>query len=187
VRGAPIISARAERDHAAKDHLDWERVALIRRRWKGRLLVKGVLHPDDCVAARRVGADGLIVSNHGGRQLDGSPSPLRLLPAILEALEADATPCPVMIDSGFRRGTDVLKALALGARFVFVGRPFNYASAVAGEAGVAHAIGLLAGEVRRGLGMLGYTTIAALAGAQADGTLVAADERPRGQGASGIS
>ena len=84
-----------------------------------------------------------------------------------------------MIDSGFRRGTDVLKALALGASFVFVGRPFNFASAVAGEAGVAHAIGLLAAEVRRGLGMLGYPSVAALAGARDDATIVPADAHQR--------
>ena len=99
------------------------------------------------------GADGIIVSNHGGRQLDGTVSPLRVLPGIVEA----CPDVPVMVDSGFRRGTDVLKALALGAKFVFVGRPFNYAAAVAGEAGVRKGISLLREEVSRNMAMLGVT------------------------------
>lgn len=171
-RGAPIVSSRAQRDHAPKDHLDWERVAVIRRHWPGRLIVKGVLHPGDGVAARDAGADGLIVSNHGGRQLDGSPSPMWMLPAILEHLERSGPRIPVMLDSGFRRGTDVLKALALGASFVFVGRPFNFACSVAGEPGVAHAIDLLQQEVRRGLGMMGYSNVADVSHALRDGTMV---------------
>jgi L-lactate dehydrogenase (cytochrome) len=174
-RGAPIVSSRAQRDHAPKDHLDWDRVALIRKHWPGRLIVKGVLHPGDGVAARDAGADGIIVSNHGGRQLDGSPSPMRMLPAVLEQLGRSGPRIPVMLDSGFRRGTDVLKALALGADFVFVGRPFNFACAVAGEAGVTHAIGLLKQEVRRGLGMMGYSNIAELAQALHDGTMIVSD------------
>jgi L-lactate dehydrogenase (cytochrome) len=171
-RGAPIVSSRAQRDHAPKDHLDWGRVAVIRKHWPGRLVVKGVLHPGDCVAARDTGADGIIVSNHGGRQLDGSPSPMRMLPAILEQLGRSAPRIPVMLDSGFRRGTDVLKALALGADFVFVGRPFNFACAVAGEAGVTHAIGLLKQEVLRGLGMMGYSQVAELSHALHDGAMM---------------
>ena len=102
------------------------------------------------------GADGIIVSNHGGRQLDGTVSPLRVLPGIVQACPE----VPVMIDSGFRRGTDVLKALALGAKFVFVGRPFNYAAAVAGEAGVRKGIALLRDEVSRNLAMLGVSATA---------------------------
>jgi L-lactate dehydrogenase (cytochrome) len=171
-RGAPIISSRAQRDHAPKDHLDWERVAVIRKQWPGRLIVKGVLHPGDCVAARDAGADGIIVSNHGGRQLDGSPSPMRMLPAILDHLGRTGPRIPVMLDSGFRRGTDVLKALALGADFVFVGRPFNFACSVAGEVGVTHAIDLLKQEIRRGLGMLGYSTVADVAHALRDGAMI---------------
>jgi len=171
-RGAPIVSSRAQRDHAPKDHLDWERIAAIRKQWPGRLIVKGVLHPGDCAAARDAGADGLIVSNHGGRQLDGSPSPMRMLPAILEHLDRSGPRIPVMLDSGFRRGTDVLKALALGASFVFVGRPFNFACSVAGEPGVAHAIDLLHQEVRRGLGMMGYANVAQLSHALSDGAMI---------------
>ena len=113
------------------------------------------LDTEDAKDAVRFGADGIIVSNHGGRQLDGAISPLRALPGVV----AEAGAMPVMMDSGVRRGGDVLKALALGARFVFVGRPFNYAAAVGGQAGVAHAIGLLRAEVDRNMAMLGINRL----------------------------
>lgn len=151
-RGAPILSSNVLRDLGARDHLDWNHLALIRRRWTGKLVVKGILAPEDAMRVRDAGADGLIVSNHGGRQLDGAIAPLRALPAIVQALGPDY---PVMIDSGFRRGGDVLMALTLGAKFVFVGRPFNYAGAVAGQAGIAHAIGILASEIARNMALLG--------------------------------
>ncbi|GAA0522896.1 alpha-hydroxy acid oxidase [Pigmentiphaga daeguensis] len=154
-RGAPILSARVMRDFTARDHLNWEHVARIRRRWQEHLVLKGILHPADAARARELGVDGVIVSNHGGRQLDGAVSPLRVLPAIVEAAGGLA----VMMDGGVRRGTDVLKALALGARCVFVGRPFNYAMAVAGAAGVRHAVRLLGDEVDRGMAMLGVNTL----------------------------
>ena len=111
--------------------------------------------PGDAALAREHGVDGIIVSNHGGRQLDGAVPPLLALPGVLDA----AGDMPVMLDSGVRRGGDVLKALALGARCVFVGRPFNYAAAVGGEAGVAHAIGLLRAEVDRNMAMLGINRL----------------------------
>lgn len=129
---------------------------MIRERWRGRLVIKGIMHPDDARLARETGADGVIVSNHGGRQLDGTVSPLRVLPGIAAA----AGGMTVMMDSGIRRGTDVLKALALGASFVFVGRPFLFAAAVGAEAGVRHAIGLLKEEVDRDMGLLGINTLA---------------------------
>ncbi|HEV3428015.1 MAG TPA: alpha-hydroxy acid oxidase [Paraburkholderia sp.] len=151
-RGAPILSSSVLRDFGARDHLSWEHLQLIRRRWRGRLVVKGILNPADARRARELGADGLIVSNHGGRQLDGSIAPLRALPAVVDAVDAD---CPVMIDSGFRRGGDVLMAMALGARAVFIGRPFNYAGAVAGQAGLLHAFAIVAAEMRRNMALLG--------------------------------
>ncbi|MBD9429074.1 alpha-hydroxy-acid oxidizing protein [Achromobacter sp. ACM03] len=154
-RGAPIVSSSVLRDFSARDHLSWEHVARIRRQWPGTLIIKGILHPQDAALARQHGADGIIVSNHGGRQLDGAVSPLRALPAVAEA----AGNMTVMMDSGVRRGSDVLKALALGASFVFVGRPFNYAAAVGGEAGVSHAIGLLRAEVDRNMAMLGINHV----------------------------
>ncbi|WP_369064835.1 alpha-hydroxy acid oxidase [Burkholderia gladioli] len=155
-RGAPIFSRRVTRDFGAKDHLNWEHVEQIRRQWKGRLIIKGLLAADDASMASDRGVDGVIVSNHGGRQLDGAVAPLRVLPEIVAALRGRI---PVMIDGGIRRGTDVLKALALGADFVFVGRPFNYAAAVAGEPGVDHAIAILRAEVQRNLGLLGLNAL----------------------------
>src|SRR6185437_6823550 len=153
-RGAPILSRHVERDLTGRAHLHWGHLERIREQWKGRLVVKGVAHPEDARIARESGVDGVIVSNHGGRQLDGTVSGLRTLSAIAAAKGAMA----VMMDGGIRRGTDVLKALALGADFVWVGRPFNYAAAVAGEAGVAHAIAILGGEVERNMALLGVTS-----------------------------
>jgi len=129
--------------------------------WKGPLVLKGILHAEDAARAADAGADGVIVSNHGGRQLDGASAPLRALPEIVAACPR----IPVMIDSGFRRGTDVLKALALGARFVFVGRPFAFALSVAGEDGVMHAARILGSEIARDLALLGVTSLEALPGA----------------------
>ena len=150
-RGAPIISPNVLREYSDRGHLNWEHFRLIRRLWKGPLVIKGILDPADAVASREAGADGIIVSNHGGRQLDGAVAALRVLPGIAAA----CPDIPVMIDGGVRRGTDVLKALALGAKCVFVGRPFGYAAAIAGPAGVDHAIALLSAEIDRDMAMLG--------------------------------
>lgn len=155
-RGAPILAKDVMRDFGAKDHLNWRHLELIRKRWKGRLIIKGILAGQDAVIARDSGVDGLIVSNHGGRQLDGAVSPLRVLPGIAEAVGATI---PVMMDGGIRRGTDVLKALALGARFVFVGRPFLFAAAIAGEAGVNHAVEILSAEIKRNMALLGINAL----------------------------
>jgi L-lactate dehydrogenase (cytochrome) len=152
----PLITRTGERDRGRRDQLAWPHVELMRRLWKGRLVLKGVLHKDDARIARESGVDGVIVSNHGGRQLDGATAPLRALPGIVE----QAGGMTVMIDSGIRRGTDILKALALGAQFVFVGRPFLYAAAIAGAAGVHHAIKLLRDEVDRDMALVGITTLA---------------------------
>jgi L-lactate dehydrogenase (cytochrome) len=152
-RGLPIISRHVERDFSGRTRLNWNTLAYVRERWQGKLMVKGILHTDDARRAVDTGTDGLIVSNHGGRQLDTAVAPLRMLPDIVKA----AGERPVMVDSGVRRGTDVLKALALGARFVFLGRPFNYALACAGEPGVARAIYLLSAEIRRDMALLGIT------------------------------
>jgi L-lactate dehydrogenase (cytochrome) len=154
-RGAPILSPNVERDFSDRGHLNWQHFRAIRRMWPGQLVVKGVLDPRDARIAADEGADAIIVSNHGGRQLDGAVAPLRMLPQVVAA----CPDIPVMLDSGVRRGTDVLKALALGARFVFVGRPFAYAAAIAGEAGVRKAIDLLRLEVSRDMAMLGVTGI----------------------------
>jgi L-lactate dehydrogenase (cytochrome) len=157
-RGAPIVSRHVQRDFSARDHLNWSHLAQIRRQWQGPLVIKGILSVADARTAQAHGADAIILSNHGGRQLDGAVSPLRLLAPVVQAVGD----MPVLIDSGFRRGSDVLKALALGARMVFVGRPFNYAAAVASEAGVLHAISLLHDEVDRNMAMLGVNRCAEL-------------------------
>ncbi len=154
-RGAPIMSANVMRDFSTRGHLTWQHVKEIRARWKGPMVIKGILHPSDAALARQYGMDGVIVSNHGGRQLDGATAPLRVLPRILDQFKDG----PVMLDSGVRRGTDVLKALALGAKCVFLGRPFNYAAAVGGAAGVDHAISLLQQEVSRNMAMMGVTSL----------------------------
>ncbi|MEO5669221.1 MAG: alpha-hydroxy acid oxidase [Ramlibacter sp.] len=157
-RGAPILSPHVERDMSDRGHLDWRHFRLVRQLWPGKLVIKGVLEARDARKAADAGADGIIVSNHGGRQLDGSVAPLRVLPQIVAA----CPDIPVMLDSGVRRGSDVLKALALGAAFVFVGRPFSFSAAVAGEDGVLQAIGLLKAEVSRNMGLLGVTSIGQL-------------------------
>jgi L-lactate dehydrogenase (cytochrome) len=151
-RGAPMLSSSAVRDTLGRDHLSWPTLQRIRRSWQGPLVVKGILHEDDARRAVELGADGIVVSNHGGRQLDGAVAPLHVLPRIVDAVAGSTV---VMMDSGIRRGSDVLKALALGARFVFAGRPFMYAACVGGEAGVRHAIALLREEVDRNMAMLG--------------------------------
>jgi L-lactate dehydrogenase (cytochrome) len=153
---APLITSTAERYTGPRDKLSWPHVELMRKIWKGRLVLKGVLDPQDARFARESGVDGVIVSNHGGRQLDGAMAPLHALPAVA----AEAGGMTVMMDSGIRRGTDALKALALGAHFVFVGRPFLYAAAIAGDAGVRHAIKLLREEVDRDMALLGITALA---------------------------
>ena len=159
-RGAPIVAQNVTRDFGMRDHeLDASRQ--IRRQWHGRLVVKGIMRGEDARIARDHGVDGIVVSNHG-RQLDGTVSPLRVLPEVVAA----AGDMPVMMDSGIRRGSDVLKALASRRQFVFVGRPFLYAAAIGGEAGVLHAIELLSTEINRNMGLLGINS----AGRDASGT-----------------
>lgn len=155
-RGAPILSASAVRDTTGRDHLSWATLQYIRRLWPGPLIIKGILHESDARRAAAIGADGIIVSNHGGRQLDGAAAPLAVLPRIADAV---GTSTVVMMDSGIRRGADVLKALALGARFVFAGRPFMYAASVGSEEGVRHAITLLREEIDRNMAMLGTCAV----------------------------
>ncbi|HVL77005.1 MAG TPA: alpha-hydroxy acid oxidase [Noviherbaspirillum sp.] len=150
-RGGPIITAASGDHRAGRASLCWDDMRWLRTQWDGKLVIKGILHPDDARHARDAGADGVIVSNHGGRQLDGAIAPIEALPGIVEAVPG----MTVMVDSGFRRGTDVLKALALGARFVFVGRPAMFGLAVAGERGAVHALRLLQKEIDVNLALLG--------------------------------
>jgi len=135
--------------------LDWEYAKRLRDLWPGKLLLKGVERPDDALRAAQIGCDGIVVSNHGGRQLDGAAAGLDALPEVVEAVEGR---CEVYVDGGVRRGGDVLKALALGARAAFAARAFACALAVGGEQGVGHALSLLRDEIALGLGLLGCTS-----------------------------
>lgn len=137
-----------------RDKLDWDCIAKIRAAWKGKLVLKGLMHPDDARLAVAHGADAVVVSTHGGRQLDACISPLQALPEIRRAVPADF---PVFIDGGFRRGSDVLKAMALGANLVFTGRPQLYGAAVAGEAGIAHAVHIFRQELMTDMALLGVS------------------------------
>jgi 4-hydroxymandelate oxidase len=150
----PICGGRSPADlHDQMDQtLSWrtlERVASLTRL---PLVLNGVLSPADAVLACEHGATAVVVSNHGGRQLDGTPASLETLPAVVEAVAGRAE---VLLDSGVRRGIDVLAALALGASAVMVGRPVIYALAVAGEAGVTRVLSLLRDEIQQGLMLLG--------------------------------
>jgi L-lactate dehydrogenase (cytochrome) len=156
--GPPIIAPPGAQIRNARDRFTWEHVKLIRRSWDGALVIKGILYASDAAKAREAGVDALIVSNHGGRQLDGAMTPMDALPGVLEA----AAGIPVCIDGGVRRGTDVLKALALGARMVFVGRPMLYSASVQGQAGVEAAIQILQREIAVSLALLGAPNMADL-------------------------
>lgn len=154
-RGPPVMSKNLMRNIGARDQLAWKHVELIRKRWKGKLVVKGLVSPADARIARDSGVDGLMLSNHGGRQLDYTISGLRTLPEIA----AEAGGMTIMVDGGIRRGTDVIKALALGAHFVWIGRPFLYAAIVGGQAGVQRAISLMKAEIDRDLALLGIRSL----------------------------
>lgn len=151
-RGAAIVSSGTRNTNRTGQN--WDALARIREEWKGNLVLKGLLDPRDVKLAVDAGIDGIIVSSHGGRQIDGVIPPIHALPGCVAA----AGDVPVMIDSGIRRGTDIIKALALGAKFCFVGRPFNYA-AIYGQEGVEHAINLLRAEFSRDSGNMGFNSV----------------------------
>jgi isopentenyl diphosphate isomerase/L-lactate dehydrogenase-like FMN-dependent dehydrogenase len=136
--------------------MSWCDVAWLRGLWKGPLLLKGVLHPDEAKTAAAQGIDGLIVSNHGGRQLDGAVASLDALPGVVAAVHGAI---PVLVDGGVRRGADVVKALALGATACLIARPQLWGLAVAGEAGVAHVLDILRREIDRVMGLMGAARI----------------------------
>jgi L-lactate dehydrogenase (cytochrome)/(S)-mandelate dehydrogenase len=134
------------------DSLDWDDLRDLRKRWPRKLLVKGVLHPEDAISAADCGADGVVVSNHGGRNLDSAISPLEILPQIVDAVGKRIT---VLIDSGFRRGSDVVKALALGAHAVQIGRAGLYGIGAAGQPGAQRALAIFRDEIDRVMALLG--------------------------------
>lgn len=154
-RGPPVLAKNLMRNIGHRDQLAWKHVELIRRRWKGKLVVKGLISPADAKIARESGVDGVMLSNHAGRQLDYTLSGLRTLPEIA----AESKGMTIMVDGGVRRGTDVIKALALGADFVWIGRPFLYAAIAGGEAGVTRAITLMQAEIDRDLALLGIRSL----------------------------
>ena len=137
----------------------WKEVEWVRSQWDGPLVIKGVLDPDDAREAVESGADGIVVSNHGGRQLDGVSSTARALPRVAEAV---AGRMPVLVDGGVRSGLDVVRMLALGADFVLIGRAWAYALAAAGQQGVAHVLRLMDAEMRVAMALTGTTRIAGL-------------------------
>jgi isopentenyl diphosphate isomerase/L-lactate dehydrogenase-like FMN-dependent dehydrogenase len=139
--------------------IGWSDVDRLRKRWRGPLLIKGLLHPDEAREAHLRGADGVVVSNHGGRQLDGAVATVRALPGIVDAV-GDAM--PVLVDGGFRRGVDVVKALALGARAVMLGRAHLWGVACAGEEGVAWTLELFRREIDRALALGGWDGVGKL-------------------------
>lgn len=140
--------------------LIWDDVSWLRSKWDGPVLIKGILHAEDARQALHYGVDGLIVSNHGGRQLDCAPSTISVLPQIMNIVK---TQMPVFIDSGFRRGSDVAKAIACGATGAFLGRAVAYGLAQGGEQGVAQVLGLVAQELERTMVLLGASCSADLA------------------------
>lgn len=150
-------TARGYDRKAARTGADWAFLDRLRDRWRGRLIVKGVLSAEDAARIARVGVDSVYVSNHGGRQLDAAPSTISALPAIRAAVGAD---CPLLFDGGIRSGEDVVKALALGADMVMLGRPFLFAMAADGARGVSSLVGTLAAEIETALAQVGLTRVA---------------------------
>lgn len=134
--------------------VNWQDVAWVRSLWPGKLVLKGVLDPDDARRAADAGADAVVVSNHGGRQLDGAPSTIAALPSVVDALRGR---CEVLFDGGVMGGQDILKALAHGARGCLIGKAFLYGLAAGGEAGVARALSVLRGELEVSMALTGAT------------------------------
>ena len=137
----------------------WDDLAMLREHWQGPIVIKGIMRADDARLAVEHGVDAIIVSNHGGRQLDHAQATIEALPAIAEAVDGRAE---IYLDSGVRRGTDIIKALALGARAVLVGRPLVYGLGAAGEPGVRRAFELLRGELATALALAGYPRVSEL-------------------------
>ena len=154
-----ITAGPMGRSSMRNDSLNWDDLRALRKLWPHRLLVKGLLHPQDAVTAADCGADGVIVSNHGGRNLDTVISPIDALSEVVDAVGKRVT---VLVDSGFRRGTDIAKALAMGAQAVMIGRSTLYGVAAGGEEGARRAISLFRGEIDRVIALLGCNSVADL-------------------------
>jgi L-lactate dehydrogenase (cytochrome)/(S)-mandelate dehydrogenase len=157
--GDNILSLAAYVSQVMEPTIGWEEVAWVRSLWQGPFILKGILHPDDARRAVEHGVDAVIVSNHGGRQLDGAVSSARALPEVAQAVDGHI---PVLLDGGVRRGMDVVRALALGASACLIGRPHLWGLAVAGEAGVARVLDLYRQEIVRTMALGGWSRLADL-------------------------
>jgi isopentenyl diphosphate isomerase/L-lactate dehydrogenase-like FMN-dependent dehydrogenase len=157
--GRPRITEGAPASRMLDGKLTWDDLRALREAWPRAFVVKGILRPDDAVRAVDLGADAIVVSNHGGRNLDSAATPIEVLPAIVAAVGSRAS---VLVDGGIRRGSDIAKALALGAKAVLVGRATLYGTAVAGQAGAEHVLSILERELLYTMAMLGCPRIADL-------------------------
>jgi L-lactate dehydrogenase (cytochrome) len=139
--------------------ITWDDIAWIRRLWRGKLVLKGIMDPEDARRAIDAGADAIVVSNHGGRQLDGAPASIHMLPKIVEAVKGETE---VWFDGGIRSGQDVLRAVALGAKGTMIGRAFLYGLGALGEAGVRLCLEIIADELSITMGLCGVIDIDAV-------------------------
>jgi L-lactate dehydrogenase (cytochrome) len=154
----------------ARSRVTWDDFRWIREAWPGPIVAKGVLTGDDARRAIDAGANAVVVSNHGGRQLDSSAASLRALPEVVAAVGGQAE---VLMDGGIRRGSDIVKAICLGARAVLIGRAYVYGLAAGGQAGVARAIQILRTDVDRTMRLLGCPSVSALDGSYIEGGFAA--------------
>jgi L-lactate dehydrogenase (cytochrome) len=158
VKGMGDVTSLAQWTNSQFDPaLNWKDVEWIKKIWPGKLIIKGILDVDDAKTAAKLGADAIVVSNHGGRQLDGAPSSISALPAIAKAVGSDTE---VLFDGGIRTGADMLRALALGARACLIGRAYIYGLGAGGKAGVAKAIDILQKELTVAMALTGTTRVA---------------------------
>ncbi|KAI0906374.1 glycolate oxidase [Ustulina deusta] len=157
---APVLAAQYWLGETfCGDSYPWERLEVIKKHWDGPIVLKGIQHPDDAVLAVQHGVSGIVVSNHGGRQVDGAVGSLDMLPEIVEAVGDKTT---VLFDSGIRTGADIVKALALGAKAVLVGRPVMYGLGIAGQAGAKHVLASLLADLDGTMGLAGIKSVADL-------------------------
>lgn len=148
------LSSTAHAGYLLRTSPDWDYVQWLRDNWEGAFVVKGVLRGEDCVRLEEMGVDALWLSNHAGRQFDAAPAPIEVLPKIRAAITL-----PLIVDSGFETGLDILRALALGANFVMMGRPFHYALAALGSEGPAHLADILKQDLKANMGQLGLENL----------------------------
>jgi L-lactate dehydrogenase (cytochrome) len=158
--------------NASRANADWGFLAWLRNRWKGALIVKGVMSPADALRVKAAGVDAIWVSNHGGRQLGSAPAAIQALPQIRRTVGPDF---PLLFDSGIRSGEDVVKALAMGADFSMLGRPFLYAIGAAGAKGMTTLFDILEEDISTTLAQIGLTSVE-----QVDGNALASTPEPHG-------